>query len=303
MTEYAADWNGNPQVHSGYTAARSQCQGRRNGAAAEGASLSVHDGEEKEIVGAGGAGGDSFGQTVSASERMAAENSQRAADSEIDRIILDRVACREFSNRVVPQHTIVEILRVARFAPSGANIQPWNIYALTGGPQERLSAALLDAHCNERAKHVSEYKYYSDVLPPPYRERRQEFGRIFYGSLGIHSGDAEARARQTAKNYVFFGAPVGLIVTIDRRLEAGSWLDLGMFVQNVLLAAAGRGLHSCPQETFAKYHTILRQHLSIPDEQMVVCGISIGYSDGGVSLRSMPRADIGEFAHFIGFES
>ncbi|WP_253075523.1 nitroreductase family protein [Bradyrhizobium sp. 146] len=99
---------------------------------------------------------------------------------------------------------------------------------------------------------------YASELPDPYLKRRQEFGRLFYGSLGIRQADAEARSRQTAKNYTFFGAPVGLIVTIDRRLEAGSWLDLGMFVQNVMLAAAGRGLQSCPQETFSKYHRILR---------------------------------------------
>ena len=103
-------------------------------------------------------------------------------------------------------------------------------------------------------------------------------------------------ARQTAKNYAFFGAPVGLIVTIDRRLEVGSWLDLGMFVQNVLLAAAGHGLQSCPQETFSRYHRILRPLLSIPAEQMVVCGISIGRARDEAKGRLMPRADIAEFA-------
>ncbi|MEY9227962.1 nitroreductase [Bradyrhizobium japonicum] len=105
-------------------------------------------------------------------------------------------------------------------------------------------------------------------LPEPYLQRRQEFGRLFYGSLGIAQTDIEARSGQTAKNYAFFGAPVGLIVTIHRRLEVGSWLDLGMFIQNVLLAAAGHGLQSCPQETFSKYHRILRPLLSIPAEQM-----------------------------------
>jgi nitroreductase len=108
-----------------------------------------------------------------------------------------------------------------------------------------------------------------------------------YWSLGIHQADAEARSRQTAKNYTFFGAPVGLIVTIDRRLEAGSWLDLGMFVQNVMLAAAGRGLQSCPQETFSKYHRILRPLLSIPKEQMVVCGISVA-KPAGEARRLIP---------------
>jgi nitroreductase len=240
---------------------------------------------------------------MSAVAELMRETSEGAARPEIDRIILSRFACREFSNRSVKRHTITEILEVARFAPSGANIQPWNVHAVAGAAQKRLSAALVEAHRHARTEHASEYKYYADLLPAPYRERRREFGEIFYGSLGIAQTDTEARANQTAKNYAFFGAPVGLIVTIDRRLEAGSWLDLGMFIQNVLLAAAGRGLHSCPQETFAKYHKILREQLPIPEEQMVVCGISIGYGKGKQSSTSMPRADVEEFANFVGFES
>ena len=169
--------------------------------------------------------------------------------------------------------------------------------------KDRVSAALLEAHETCRNEHVSEYKYYATDLPEPYLNRRQEFGRRFYGSLGIPQTDLEARSRQTAKNYAFFGAPVGLIVTIDRRLEVGSWLDLGMFVQNVMLAAAARGLQSCPQETFAKYHRILRLLLSIPAEEMVVCGISIGRAKIEAKERLMPRADVDEFAAFAGFEA
>jgi nitroreductase len=220
----------------------------------------------------------------------------------IDHLIANRYACREFSDRPVTRRTIEDILRIARFAPSGANIQPWAVYAIAGASKQTVSAALLEAHSNARDKHVSEYRYYANELPPPYLDRRREFGSLFYGSLGIAQTDMEARANQTARNYGFFGAPVGLIVTIDRRLEVGSWLDLGMFVQNVMLAAAGRGLQSCPQETFAKYHRILRPLLSIPDEQMVVCGISIGCARNETTGRLMPRADVGEFASFAGFD-
>jgi nitroreductase len=191
---------------------------------------------------------------------------------------------------------------VARFAPSGANIQPWHVHVLAGAVKERVSAALLEAHATSRDEHVSEYKYYAADLPEPYLNRRQEFGRLFYGSLGIAQTDVEARSRQTARNYAFFGAPVGLIVTIDRRLEVGSWLDLGMFVQNVLLAAAGRGLQSCPQETFAKYHRILRPLLSISAEQMVACGISIGHASNKATRGLMPRAEVEALASFMGFE-
>ncbi|MDA9433589.1 nitroreductase [Bradyrhizobium sp. CCBAU 51627] len=220
----------------------------------------------------------------------------------IDRTIGGRYACRDFSNDAVSRDTIEEILEVARFAPSGANIQPWHVYALAGEAKRNLSARLLDAHRTARDEHLSEYKYYADELPSLHAARRKEFGGLFYGSLGIEQADIEARAKQTAKNYGFFGAPVGLIVTIDRRLEIGSWLDLGMFVQNILLAAAGRGLQSCPQETFAKYHRIIRPLLSIPQEQIVVCGISIGRARSPGEQRLMPRDPVKAFASFSGFE-
>ncbi|MEH2519170.1 nitroreductase [Bradyrhizobium sp. AZCC 1610] len=235
-------------------------------------------------------------------EAVIGEGAARTARSRIDEIIAGRFACREFSDAPVPRRTIEQILRVARFAPSGANIQPWQVYVLASAAKDRVSAALLEAHETSRDEHVSEYKYYASDLPEPYLNRRQEFGRLFYGSLGIAQADIEARSRQTARNYAFFGAPVGLIVTIDRRLEVGSWLDLGMFVQNVLLAAAGRGLQSCPQETFAKYHRILRPLLSIPVEQMVICGISIGHAKDAATRGLMPRADVEAFASFAGFD-
>ena len=236
-------------------------------------------------------------------EAVIGEGAGRTARNRFDEIIGGRFACREFSDTPVSRRTIEQILGVARFAPSGANIQPWHVYVLAGAAKGRVSAALFKAHETCRDEHVSEYKYYASDLPEPYLKRRQEFGRLFYGSLGIAQSDIDARSRQTAKNYAFFGAPVGLIVTIDRRLEVGSWVDLGMFVQNVLLAAAGRGLQSCPQETFAKYHRILRPLLSIPAEQMVVCGISIGHAKVEARERLMPRADVDEFVTFAGFEA
>jgi nitroreductase len=222
----------------------------------------------------------------------------------VDGIVRGRYAARAFTDRLVPKKTIFDILDAARHAPSGANIQPWRVYVVAGAAQRRLSAAMAQAHLEARDAHASEYRYYSSVLPEPYHSRRAEFGRIFYGSLGIAQSDTEGRSRQTAKNYDFFGAPVGLIVTIDRRLERGSWLDLGMFLQNILISAGARGLQSCPQETFSKYHAILREHLPISHEEMVVCGISIGYArDGdGPMPRLMPKAPVDAFATFVGFD-
>jgi nitroreductase len=227
----------------------------------------------------------------------------RKAQADLDRIIRGRFACRAFTSRAVPQRAIADILEVARFAPSGANIQPWRVYVVSGDKKDEISRALLKAHEEARDQHTSEYQYYAPQLPEPYLSRRQQFGRLFYGSLDIEQSDMIGRARQTAKNYGFFGAPVGLIVTIDRRLEQGSWLDLGMFIQNVMIAAGARGLQTCPQETFSKYHVLLRNLLPIPPEEIVVCGMSIGFAEDDCLNRGslMPKSAVEEFAQFIGF--
>jgi nitroreductase len=229
----------------------------------------------------------------------------RKAHAEIDRIIQGRFASRAFTGRPVPQRTIADILDVARFAPSGANIQPWHVYVVGGAKKDEISCALLKAHNEARDQHTSEYQYYAVELPEPYLSRRHQFGRLFYGSLDIQQSDSAGRARQTAKNYGFFGAPVGLIVTIDRRLQVGSWLDLGMFIQNVMIAAGARGLQTCPQETFEKYHALLRKLLPIPPEEMVVCGMSIGFAEDDCLTTGslMPKVAVEEFAQFIGFEN
>jgi nitroreductase len=221
----------------------------------------------------------------------------------VDHVIKSRFACRSFSDRVVPQHIVEELLEVARFAPSGANIQPWRVYVVAGDKKDEMSAILLKAHEEARNEHASEYQYYASSLPEPYVSRRNEFGQLYYGALGIQQSDMAARARQTAKNYSFFGATAGLIITIDRRLEVGSWLDLGMFLQNILIAAGARGLQTCPQETFAKYHKLLRQVLPITPDETVVCGISLGYGeDSVVSTGSlMPKTAVTDFAYFEGF--
>jgi len=222
----------------------------------------------------------------------------------VDGVIKKRFANRTFSKRPVSRQTVEDILEVARFAPSGANIQPWRVYVLGGAEKDRVSCALLKAHNEARDQHRSEYQYYAPQLPEPYLSRREQFGRLFYGALGIKQSDMVGRAGQTAKNYGFFGAPVGLIIAIDRRLQVGSWLDLGMFVQNVMIAAGARGLQTCPQETFSKYHAVLRDLLPIPTEEMVVCGMSVGFAEeeSASAGSQMPKAPVSEFSEFIGFD-
>jgi nitroreductase len=222
----------------------------------------------------------------------------------VDRVLKGRFASRSFTCRAVPRQTIIDILDVARFAPSGANTQPWRVYVVAGARKQAISHALSKAHEEARDQHSAEYQYYASPLPEPYASRRDQFGQLFYGSLGIQQSDTAARARQTSKNYGFFGAPVGLIIAIDRRLQTGSWLDLGMFIQNVMIAAGARGLQTCPQEAFSKYHALLRTLLPIPPEQIIVCGMSIGFAeDASLSAGSlMPKLAVGEFAQFVDFE-
>lgn len=220
----------------------------------------------------------------------------------IDRVISKRFSNRFFCNRPVHTGDLRDILDVARNAPSGGNIQPWKVYALGGEVKAELSALMLAEHERNSGDFCSQYAYYPQELPEPYRDRKYQFGVEYYGGLGIDQGDAAARWRQSGRNFIFFDAPIGLIFTIDRRLEIGSWLDLGMFMQNIMLAAKARGMDTCPQEAFSRYHAILREHLPIGDSELVVCGMSVGYPDESrqSSRRCMKRAPLDDLASFHG---
>ena len=237
-------------------------------------------------------------------ERTTAMTNDRANTiSTVDRVMRGRFANRFYLDRPVELAIVREIVEIARHAATGANVQPWHVHLVTGEAKKSLVEALGIAHETEPDAHVSEYKYLPDDLPEPYASRRREFGAVFYGALGITLDDHAARARQTARNCRFFDAPVGLIFTIDRRLEKGSWLDLGMFIQNIMLAAGARGLDTCAQEFFSRYHAVIRSRLSLGPEQMVVCGMSMGFGDPEWSRRRprMPKAEIEEIASFHGF--
>jgi len=223
--------------------------------------------------------------------------------STVDAVIRGRFANRFYLDRQLELATVREIIEVSRHAGTGANVQPWHVHLVAGSAKTRLVEALGIAHETAPGDHVSEYTYLPAELPELYAARRREFGAVFYGALGIALDDHAARALQTARNYRFFDAPVGLIFTIDRRLEKGSWLDLGMFVQNVMLAARARGLDTCPQEFFSRYHAVIRNELLLKPEEMVVCGMSMGFGDPEWSRRRphMPKAAVEEIASFHGF--
>jgi len=153
------------------------------------------------------------------------------------------------------------------------------VHVVAGETMKNLSCDILDAHYNHQGDHASEYEYYPDTFVEPFKSRRKKVGLDLYGLLDIEKGAMDKMQAQHGRNYVFFDAPVGLIFTIDRTLKIGSWLDYGMFLQNIMIAARARNLDTCPQAAFAKYHRIIRNHLNVSDDHIVVCGMSLGVID------------------------
>ena len=224
----------------------------------------------------------------------------------VDAAIASRRSLRAFLPTSVPRQTIEDILAVASRAPSGVNTQPWKVTVLTGAAKESLSEKILAAHdanaaAGSTGADVGEYEYYPTEWTSPYIERRRKIGWDLYGLLGIAKTDKARMHDQHGRNYRFFDAPVGLIFSIDRILRQGSWLDYGMFLQNIMIAARGRGLDTCPQAAFIGFHKIIAEHLALPAGEMVVCGMSLGYADESAPENRLltERAPVATFARFV----
>jgi nitroreductase len=220
----------------------------------------------------------------------------------VDAAITSRRSIRAFLQTPVAEATIREILDVASRAPSGTNTQPWKVHVLTGAARERFSQALLAAYDDpvERVQHAEEYDYYPREWISPYIDRRRKIGWDLYGLLEIGKADKDKMHAQHGRNYVFFDAPVGLIFTIDRVMAQGSWLDYGMFMENVMIAARGRGLDTCPQAAFTQFHRVIKRELGLGDHEMVVCGMALGFADPDAVANRLTtvRARVDEFAKF-----
>ncbi|SKC15005.1 Nitroreductase [Bosea thiooxidans] len=197
----------------------------------------------------------------------------------VEHAIRSRRAVRAFLPDPVEPGLLRRLIELAAQAPSGTNMQPWKLRVIGPQARARLEAALLAALAAGERPGAEEYRYYPVQFREPYLARRRKVGWDLYGLLGVTKGDTEGMKRQTAANLRFFDAPVALMLTIDRDLEIGSWLDLGMFIQTLLIAAQGHGLDSCPQAIFAQFHPIVRRELAIPEHEVVVCGIAIGKAD------------------------
>lgn len=220
----------------------------------------------------------------------------------VDAAITSRRSVRAFLPTPVPRPVVEQILQVASRAPSGTNTQPWQVDVLTGSALARLGSVVLAAYDDpvERARHTEEYPYYPSMWRSPYVDRRRKVGWDLYGLLGIAKDDKARMHAQHGRNYRFFDAPVGLIFSIDRVLQQGSWLDYGMFLQNVMIAARARGLDTCPQAAFTPFHRLIAQELAWPAERMLVCGMALGHADPAAvenTLRT-EREPVAGFAHF-----
>jgi nitroreductase len=175
---------------------------------------------------------------------------------------------------------------------------------VTGNARARLSHDLYAAHQHCSNEHTAAFKHFPDVLEDKYLKRQGDFASRYYECLGIDRSDQAARHTQSGRNFLFFDAPVGCIFSIHESLERGSWIDYGVFLQTIMIAAKARGIDTCPQISFAKYHAVIRRHLPIPQDETVICGMSMGYADPQASVNSfgIPREAVDGFASFFGFD-
>ena len=231
-------------------------------------------------------------------------NAVLQSDNPVDAAIASRRSVRAFLPTPVPRETIEHILAVASRAPSGTNTQPWRAYVLTGEPKRELSRQIVAAYddAEERATHLEEYAYYPTEWKSPFIDRRRKVGWDLYGLLGIGKTEKERMHAQHSRNYEFFGAPVGLMFTIDRSMRQGSWLDFGMFLQSVMVAARGHDLHTCPQAAFMQFHRIIMPAIGAPENEQLVCGMSLGHADDAAVENTLvtEREPVAGFATFIG---
>jgi nitroreductase len=225
----------------------------------------------------------------------------------VDHAITSRMSARAFTQQEVSRELITEILQVASRAPSGTNTQPWKVYVLQGAARDSLVDKVCAAHEAMRGnpdvakQYTEQYDYYPAQWVSPYIDRRRENGWSLYGLLGIGKADKDRMHEQQQRNFKFFDAPVGLMFTIDPIMGRGSLFDYGMFVQNIMLAARARGLHTCPQAAWNGFHSIILPHIGAGEGEMMVCGMALGYADESDKVNTLvtPRVPVNEFTHWV----
>lgn len=225
----------------------------------------------------------------------------------VDAAITSRMSARAFLPRQVPRELITHLLQVASRAPSGTNTQPWKVYVLQGASRDSLVEKVCAAHealsANPElvAQYQEAYDYYPKQWISPYIDRRRENGWGLYGLLGITKGDKDKMHAQHQRNFKFFDAPVGIIVTIDKIMGGGSLLDTGMFLQNLMVAAKAHGLDTCPQAAWNTFSSIILPHVGAGENEMVVCGLALGYADPADKVNTFitPRVPVESFTTWL----
>jgi nitroreductase len=226
-----------------------------------------------------------------------------AAIAAVDEAIRSRQSVRAFLPTPVERAKVEELLRLASRSASGSNIQPWRVRVVAGDAKTRLTQAIFDAVARDGFEpYQREWNYYPVRWREPFLGRRRKIGWDMYSLLGVAKGDFEGTQQARMRNYEFFGAPVGMIFTLDEDLEIGSWLDLGIFLGAIMIAARGQGLHTCAQAAFADFHSVIRSLLGIPENEIIVCGMALGHIDPDAPVNGLKteRADLAAFASFDG---
>lgn len=227
--------------------------------------------------------------------------------SSVDAAITSRMSVRAFSGQPVERTLIERILQVASRAPSGTNCQPWRVYVLQGASRDTLVERVCATHDAIRAnpalaaEYTEEYDYYPQKWVSPYIDRRRENGWGLYGLLGIGKADKDKMHQQHQRNFRFFGAPVGLMFTVDRVMGRGSLVDYGAFLQNIMVSARGHGLHTCPQAAWNGFAKIILPHIGAGPDEMLVCGMSLGFADETAQVNTFhtPRVAVQDFTHWL----
>jgi nitroreductase len=225
----------------------------------------------------------------------------------VDQAITSRMSVRAFTPQPVARADIEALLQVASRAPSGTNCQPWKVYVLQGASRQTLVDKVCTAHDALRAdptlasEYQEAYDYYPTQWVSPYIDRRRENGWGLYGLLGIGKGDKDKMHVQHQRNFRFFDAPVGLMFTVDKVMGRGSLVDYGAFLQNIMVAARGRGLHTCPQAAWNGFGRLILPHIGAGDDEMLVCGMALGYADESAAVNGFhtPRVPADAFTRWL----
>ena len=222
----------------------------------------------------------------------------------VSELLKKRISTRAFLDKDVSRAQLVSLLEAARWSPSGGNLQPWKVIAVSGEPRDRVVALAQAAIMANPQGEAGDYPIYPRPLDEPYRSRRFKVGEDMYEKLGIGREDKSSRLLWVARNYEFFGAPAGLFFVLDRNMGHGQWAHLGMFMQSLALAAEDAGLATCMQEAWGMLRDTLHKHFELAEQEMIYCGMALGYADPDAPVNSLrsDRAELGEFCRIEGFD-